>query len=136
MSGTPARYRSLEFPVRRIRWRQEVDGCVYLRAEQELLPYAHRLTDRLLHWAKTTPERTWMAQRVREPDGSQGDWRHVSYGEVLESARSIAQHLLKFDLSVERSVVMLSENDLEHAQLALDASWSACPTPRSPRLTA
>ena len=48
-----------------------------------------RMTDRLVHWAETAPERTFVAKRVNG-----GDWRKVSYAEALRAARSIAQALL------------------------------------------
>eukprot|EP01036_Dinobryon_divergens_P042905 gene42905-57053_t len=108
------RYRPLRFGVTEVTTRQGDNGVVYVRATQDLLPHPVRLTDRLAHWAQTTPDRTWMAQRVKNADGSLGDWRHISYAEALASARSIGQALLDRGLNAERPVAILSENDLEH----------------------
>ena len=113
-ASATARYRPLEFGVTRAVMRTGEGGATYLRAEQELGPFPERMTDRLSHWAETVPERTFMARRVEG-----GDWRHVSYAEALASARSIGQALLDRGLSPERPVLVLSENDLEHALLAL-----------------
>jgi hypothetical protein len=33
------------------------------------------MTDRLVHWAETAPDRTFIARRERLADGSTGDWR-------------------------------------------------------------
>ncbi len=112
------RYRPLRFGVERVAVRSHGD-VTYLRAEQPLAPYAERLLDRLTHWAATCPDRTWMAQRTKNADGSLGDWRHITYAEALQSARCLGQALLGMGLSHERPVLILSDNDLEHAQLVL-----------------
>ncbi len=126
-------YRPLHFGVTRAVLTEAAQGVRYVKAEQSLSPCAQRLTDRLVHWAQTAPERTFMAQRVKNADGSKGDWRIISYGEALASARSIGQALLDRGLSAERPVVILSENDLEHALLALGCLFAGVPyCPSSP----
>ncbi|MFO1244426.1 MAG: feruloyl-CoA synthase [Ramlibacter sp.] len=125
-SPTP-KYRPMTFGVTRVVLRDAAGGTRYLRADQPLQPHAQRLTDRLLHWAGTTPERTFMARRERLPDGSTGDWRHISYAQALASARSIGQALLDRGLNAERPVAILSENDLEHALLALGCLYAGVP---------
>ena len=121
------KYRPLEFPVNRVAVREGPDGVRYLRADHELGDYAHRMTDRLVHWANVAPDRTFMARRVRQADGSTGEWRHISYREALASARSIGQALLDRGLSPERPVAILSDNDLEHALLALGCIYAGVP---------
>lgn len=121
------RYRPLRFGVTEVTTRQGDNGVVYVRATQDLQPHPVRLTDRLAHWAQTTPDRTWMAQRVKNADGSLGDWRHISYREAWDSACRIAQALLDRNLSADRPVVMLSENDLEHALLSLGCLVAGVP---------
>ncbi len=121
------RYRPLRFGVTEVTTRQGDNGVVYVRATQDLQPHPVRLTDRLAHWAQTTPDRTWMAQRVKNADGSLGDWRHISYRKAWDSARRIAQALLDRNLSADRPVVMLSENDLEHALLSLGCLVAGVP---------
>ena len=112
------RYRALPFGITRGVLREGAGGVHYLRAETPLPPYAHRMTDRLLHWAETAPERTFMAQRARLADGSRGDWVHLSYRDMLAKARAIGQALLARGLSAERPVAILAENSLDHALLA------------------
>jgi len=132
-AAAPARYRPLEFGVTRVQLQQGQTGTRYLQAEQSLAPHAERMTDRLLHWAQTQPERTFMAQRVRDSQGRTGDWRHVSYAEALQTARRIGQALLNRGLSAEHPVVILSENSLEHALLALGCVYAGIPhSPASP----
>lgn len=125
--GQSPLYRALEFGVRCIRVEEADDGTCYARAEQELAPYARRMTDRLVHWAQTTPDHSFIAQRERLADGRTGDWRHISYAQMLAAARSIAQALIERKLSAERPVIILSENDLDHAMLAMGCLYAGVP---------
>ena len=124
---SPPRYRPLRFGVTEVTTRQGGNGALYVRATQDLQPHPVRLTDRLAHWAQTTPDRTWMAQRVKNADGSLGEWRHISYQEAWQSARRVAQALLNLGVNAERPVVILSENDLDHALLSLGCLVAGVP---------
>jgi feruloyl-CoA synthase len=121
------KYRALEFPVTRVILREAPGGVCYMKAEQPLREFAPRLTDQLVHWARTAPDRTFVARRVRKADGAAGDWRHISYSEALDSARRIGQALIDRGLNAERPVAILSENDLEHALLALGCLYAGVP---------
>jgi len=133
MTTTLPRYRSLAFGVTRGLRRDTPEGTTYLQAEQPLPPFPHRLTDRLLHWAQVAPQRSFMARRERRADGSTGDWQHLSYADALDAARCIGQALLDRGLNAERPVLIVSENDLEHAQLALGCLYAGIPwAPASP----
>ncbi|MDA7415444.1 feruloyl-CoA synthase [Xenophilus arseniciresistens] len=98
--------------------REGQGGVQYLTCDTALPHYAHRMNDRLVHWAAIAPERTFMAQRERLPDGSRGDWVRLSYSQFLARARAIAQALLQYGLSEERPVAILAENSLDHALVA------------------
>ena len=127
------RYRPLAFGVTRVATRQGEGGIEYLSADVPLQAFCERMSDRLLHWARSAPQRTFVAQRVRLPDGKTGDWRHVSYAEALEAARRIGQALLDRGLSAERPVVILSDNGIDHALLALGCIYVGVPfSPASP----
>lgn len=128
---TTAKYRPLTFGVTRAVLRDGETGVHYLRADNALPPYPERLTDRLVHWAQVRPDQTLFARRVKNADGSSGDWRHITYAQALDAARRIGQGLLNRGLSAERPVLILSENDLEHALLALGCLYAGvayCPT--------
>ena len=130
---TPAKYRPLKFGVTRVALRDGAPGVHYLRAEQPLQDYPERMTDRLQHWAQAAPARTFVARRERLAIGGSGDWQHVSYAQAWDAARSIAQALINRGLSVDKPVVILSENDLEHALLALGCLVAGVPfVPTSP----
>jgi feruloyl-CoA synthase len=118
----------MRFGVTRAVLREGQGGTRYLRAEQPLKPpFARRMTDRLLHWAETQPDRVFMARRERLPGGGTGDWQQVSYRQALDAARRIGQALLDRGLSAERPVAILSENSIEHALLALGALYAGIP---------
>ena len=98
------------------------DGTIYLRPTLPLADYPDRITDRLHHWATTTPDRVFMAER----DGS-GGWRTLSYAQMLASSRRIASALLARGLSAERPVMILSGNSLDHALIAFGALYAGIP---------
>ncbi len=128
-----AKFRPLKFGVTRVEVRDGPSGTHYLKAEQPLQNFPDRMSDRLRHWAEQAPERTMFARRVKQADGSLGDWRHISYQEAWATARNIAQGLIDRGLSAERPVAILSENSLEHAMLALGCMLAGVPfVPTSP----
>jgi feruloyl-CoA synthase len=121
------RYRPFPFGIQRVKLRDGVGGVQYFEADHPLQDYATRITDRLVHWAREAPQRTFIAQRVRQPDGTLGDWRHLSYGAALTGARCIAQSLIDRRLSAERPVAILSGNDIDHALIALGCLIAGVP---------
>ena len=129
----PPKFRPLAFGVTRVTTRPGADGVEYLAADLALEAFDQRMSDRLIHWAKTTPDETFVAQRERLPDGQLGDWRRVSYAQTLDAARRIGQALLDRGLSPERPVVILSDNGIDHALLALGCIYAGIPfSPASP----
>ena len=104
------------------------DGSLVLRSTEQLGWYPDRLTDSLVQWVEAAPDRTLVARR-----GPDGEWVRISYGQMLQRVQAVAQSLVDRGLSVERPVVILSENDLEHLTLALAAMWAGVPyAPVSP----
>ena len=99
----------------------------YLQADLPLGAYARRVTDYLVHWAETTPDHSFLARREQLPGGETGDWQHVTYAQALDAARSIGQALLDRGLNAERPVVVLSENTIDHALLALGCIYAGVP---------
>jgi len=98
------------------------DGTILVRSPHELGSYAARMTDRLDHWARHASYRTFLADR-----DAHGRWRNVTYAEAQYFARRIGQALINRDLSVERPVIVLSGNDIEHALLGLGAMYAGVP---------
>jgi feruloyl-CoA synthase len=121
--------------VRRVRMRTSgatltplPGGAMLIKPEEALRPYPKVLTDRLAHWAKRTPDKTCIAKR-----GPGGEWRALTYLQVMHSIESIGQALLDRDLSAERPVAILSENDLEQFLLTMAGQHVGIPAaPISP----
>ena len=104
------------------------DGVQLLRSTEALQPFPDRLTDKLAHWAAQAPDRVFMAKRHNG-----GDWRTLTYAQMLQRARAVGEALVQRGLSAERPIAILSDNDLEHITLALGAMWAGVPyTPVSP----
>ena len=118
MSAT-ARYRDMRYGITSVQVQTRNDGVQYVQADLPLAAHPHRMTDKLLHWARVTPERICLARRKRLPDGTTGEWEHLTYAQAVTAARRIGQALLQRHLSVDRPVVILSENSLEHGMMAL-----------------
>ena len=100
----------------------EQQGALHMRSLEPLADYPPRLLDRLVHWANVRPEQTFIAARQAD-----GEWRRVSYAEMLDSVRAIAQSLLSYGLCAEKPLVLLSGNDIEHLQLAFGALYAGIP---------
>ncbi len=113
-------FRPYTFGVNRARVRTE-GANTYVEADVPLGDYPPRMTDHLVRWASATPDQTLFAQR--DP-ALGGDWRRITFAQALDSARRIGQALLDRGLSAERPLVILSENSLSHAMLALGAMYA------------
>ncbi|HEY6642776.1 feruloyl-CoA synthase [Povalibacter sp.] len=101
---------------------QRSDGSILLRPLKSLDDYPVRTMDALEHWARTTPDRVFIARR-----GSDGQWQELTYAQVLARVQRIAEGLLDRDLSPERPIAILSGNSIEHLSLAFAATWAGIP---------
>jgi feruloyl-CoA synthase len=103
------------------------DGSILLRCPRALGPYVRCIGEYLVHWAQAAPARVFLAER----QGS--GWRTVSYAQALVAARAIGASLLERHLGVERPLVILSDNSVNHALLTLGAMHVGVPVaPVSP----
>ncbi|TCV59685.1 trans-feruloyl-CoA synthase [Neorhizobium sp. R1-B] len=121
MAGQSARDVKLWSPV--VKWEERPGGEFLVWRDDPLGAYPDKLNERLVHWAKTAPDRAWMADR-----DATGGWRTVTYGEALDRVRRIGQFLLDLKLSAESPLVILSENSIEHALMALGAQHVGIPS--------
>src|SRR5689334_10375994 len=101
---------------------QGAGGVIYIRTAQELGRYNDNLGEPLEHWAKVAPDRLFLAQR-----DAQGEWRKLTYAQVLSRVKQIGAALLRRGLSGEKPVVVLSCNDIEHALLGMAAMYVGIP---------
>ncbi|EAQ04261.1 feruloyl-CoA synthase [Pseudooceanicola batsensis HTCC2597] len=121
MANAPG-YRQAKLWNPALRWEERPDGTWLIWRDDPIAPYPDRMTDLIDHWAEKTPEAVWMADR----DGD--DWRRVTYGDLAATVRRVGQWLLDRNLSVERPLMILSENTLEHAMIALSAQYVGIPS--------
>lgn len=96
---------------------------LYISPKEQLKDYPQKLTDRLLQYAESHPHRTFAAKR-----NMQGEWVKLSYADTVQKAWHIAQALHnRTDLSVDRPLLILSGNDLEHLLLSMGAMLAGVP---------
>jgi feruloyl-CoA synthase len=119
-SGHPLRAISFGNPDVTVERRD--DGTIYLRPKAKLGDFPVRITDRLHHWARAEPNRTFMAER----NAARG-WRQISYAELLTSSRHIASALLARGLTADKPIVILSGNSIDHARIAFGALYAGIP---------
>jgi feruloyl-CoA synthase len=102
-------------PPRAVR-EDRADGSFVLRHPESLQPHARCIGDWLDHWARTTPDTLFLAER----DGPTR-WRALSYRTTRAQVGRLAQGLLDLQLPAGAPVVVLSDNALDHALLLLAA---------------
>ena len=106
---------------------RRADGSTLVRSTVPVAPHPARMTDLLEHWARLAPDRTFLAKREPDDRNGAGDWRRITYAETLSAVRRIAAALLARGLVPERPIVLLSDNDIEHALLSLGAMYAGIP---------
>ena len=99
------------------------DGTILMAQQGEAPRLADTVAARIGHWAKAAPDRTALAQR-----GPDGAWQHISYGALWDRVRHLGAGLLARGLGQGRPVLILSENALDHAVLALAGQYAGVPT--------
>lgn len=84
-------------------------GTQFGTIERSIVAYLRRQ-------ACETPEHIMLAERAED-----GQWRRVSYLQMRQRADAIGQSLIDLGLAKGSSVLILSENSIEHAVIALGA---------------
>ena len=119
-----------ESPMRAVKlWDADVDterrgdGSILVWQTGALGDYPDRISDRVAHWARETPDTTWMAER-----GPDGLWQPVTYAQLWRHCRAIGQALLDLGLSTDRPLVILSGNSVAHGLIALGAQHVGIPS--------
>lgn len=108
-------YKDTAFGPTKTNKKQLENDVVHFKNEQLLANFPTKITDKLVHWANTKPDHTFIGRR----NPTTRDWHKLSYAETLEKVKSIAQYLLNLEFISDETIVILSENSLEHALLAL-----------------
>ncbi|QLF71913.1 feruloyl-CoA synthase (plasmid) [Peteryoungia desertarenae] len=106
-----------------LRLETRADGTIIIAQTAQLPPYSRAITARFMHWANLGPDRLWMAERDQD-----GEWKRITYGEAARAIRSIGSALLSKGLSVERPLLILTNNSIAHALMALGAQHVGIPS--------
>jgi len=108
--------------------RKITGGGLVIESPIPLGRYETQVGQMLRHWAAQTPLSPFLVER-----DSDGRWVQLCYAEAADRADSVSQALLDRNLSLERPVMVLSGNSIEHALLSLGAMQVGIPVvPVSP----
>ncbi len=120
-------YKEVAFGTTKTYKKELENGVIHFGNLEVLEDYPEKLTDRLKHWASVNPNKAFIATKEN------GNWKELSYAETLEKVKNIAQYLLNLGFKEGETIVILSENSIEHALLSLAALYIGIPyTPVSP----
>jgi feruloyl-CoA synthase len=114
MSGAPLV--DLDFAPAAVETTPLPGGGMVLGSPMPLEAYPSSLGVHLRQWAADAPERLFLAERAAD-----GGWRELTYGEARKAVASVAQGLLDRGIDAEHPVMVLSDNGIDHAILALAA---------------
>ena len=118
----------LQFAPAMVTARKTRGGGLVIESPVPLGGYETQVGQMLRRWAGLTPHNPFLAERNRD-----GQWVRLCYSEAADRADRISQALLDRELSLERPVMVLSGNSIEHALLSLGAMQVGIPVvPVSP----
>lgn len=118
----------LDFAPTTVNLARRDDGSFIFSAIQQLEPFSPSLGSLLDYWAKATPERVFLAERMQ-----QDKWRTQTYAQAAYAAYAIAQGLIERGLDQSKPVMVLSGNSIDHALLMLGCFLADVPiAPISP----
>jgi len=106
------------------------DGAILGHSSEEEQSYSDNVLQWLRYWGGAEPTRIFLAER---PAPGAPGWNNITFAETYEKMRSLALALLNRNVSVERPVVVLSGNSIDHALMSLAAMYIGVPyAPVSP----
>lgn len=121
-------FNALRFADPRVEVETRPGGTLILRSPHALRAYPVHMGYHLRRWAAEAPDRVFLAERIDD-----NSWRQLSYREVLAQVESVGQALLDQGLSIERPLMVLSENSIDIAVMTLAGLYVGIPVvPVSP----
>ncbi|HEB3531126.1 TPA: feruloyl-CoA synthase [Burkholderia cenocepacia] len=99
------------------------DGSFILRSRMPSRPHARCIGSWLEYWSRTTPGQVFLAERTDDGAG----WRRLTYAQVRAEVGAIAQGLLDIGPASGRPIVVLSDNSIDAALVALAAMHIGLP---------
>ena len=101
---------------------RQADGSVVIRSARALGTVPRALGVWLERWAAAEPDRVFLAER-----DAGGGWRRISYEQTAQAAIAIGQSLIDRGLGPDRPLLILAENGIDHALMALGAMHVGVP---------
>jgi feruloyl-CoA synthase len=98
------------------------DGSIVIASSRGLGTVPASLGALLERWAADAPSRVFLAER-----DAKGGWRKINYGEMAQATNAIAQSLLDRGLGPDRPLLILADNGIDHALMALGAMHVGVP---------
>jgi feruloyl-CoA synthase len=97
------------------------DGSILIRSSRlgAIPPSIGTLLER---WAADAPSRDFLAER-----DAKGEWRRITYEETARATNAVAQSLLDRGLGPDRPLLILADNGIDHALMALGAMHVGVP---------
>jgi feruloyl-CoA synthase len=91
------------------------DGSILLSNRRPLDEYPPTLLHRLDHWAETTPDNPYIAERA------EAGWRRLTYRQMRALVDDYAARLLGLSLEGSNPLLTLAPNSVDHAAIMLAA---------------
>jgi feruloyl-CoA synthase len=92
-----------------------------MRSAEPLASYDHRIGDWLNRWTQEAPDRDFLVEQTAEGE------RRIRYREARDVALVLAQNLLGYGLGMDRPLVILAANSIDHALVMLAALYVGIP---------
>ncbi len=116
-----APHRPIAFGSPAVHCEKTADGTARLRSRVELGAYDPNAARLFRVAAERNPNGIFIAERAGE------GWRNITYAEARQKVDAIAEALIERGLSVERPLMILSGNSIDHALLMLASFTAAIP---------
>jgi feruloyl-CoA synthase len=92
-----------------------------MRSVEPLASYDNRIGDWLDRWAREAPDRDFIVEQAADGE------RRIRYREARDAALVLAQNLLGYGLGMDRPLVILAPNSINHALVMLAALYVGIP---------
>ncbi|GMR02232.1 MAG: feruloyl-CoA synthase [Acidimicrobiia bacterium] len=126
-STTKPPFIDLEFAPAAVNTGPAPDGGLILSSPMPLAPSPLSVGEVLHRWARTAPERPFLAERDGEA------WRTVTYAGAADAVQRLGQAMLERGVDAEHPVMLLSGNAIDNALVQLAAMEIGVPAaPISP----
>ena len=109
-------FKKVQFGPTKTTVEKRADGSILYTNQQHLAEHPRHLLNYLDKWVEIKPKHTFLAER-KEDDS----WQRLSYQKAFDQIEKVSQYLLHLGFEKEDTLILLSENSIENAIMALGA---------------